>query len=555
MPWVVELNYYDTTALDETFVRFAMGIGVAPLDAPWIAPGLIKWAAPTQKITVDTNGVISSSDDVGEVDITNLPNDITQAGPFDNLINMVFQGRPAKLYWLPEDSPWSGAVLTDTQMLEQPIINLSLGTSVTAYMAFTLRDPRSILTANLQPVDYLGTNSGPSGVEGTPTDIQGKPKPILYGRASNIPGVQVNQSQLIYQISDATAVVDCVRDGGVALTAGTLRGNLASLQVNTPDPGCYDYSNVSTEGTYVKLGSTPQFTVTFDAYEGSTIALRTHAQIWQRLRVDRCFTDVSLIDTASVAAADALDSAEAGFWWGDSDVAQLDALDTVLQGFSGFECLSAAGLWQVKKLTVPESGASTVLDIGQLSVNSLEPPKFRRLTSLGFVLPDYTPDGVVPYEVVVQWGQNYQVMSASDFAGATVQRLIDKFAQQWRQATAQNLTTWNPATNTGIWKNATSFLMSSGYAVGPDGLTCPGADAEAARLLALFGTQRLQAQLTFAGEPGDVLNLGDIASLTFASYGLSGGVLFRALQTGTMLDENGFQIAVILGMQRLASDP
>lgn len=555
MPWVCELNYYDPTLTIETFIRFSLGPGVSPVDAPYIAPGLQKWAAPTQKISIDVNGIISSSDDQGEVDITNLPNDITQAGPFDNLINMIFQGRAANLYWLPENAAWADAVLTDTQMLEQPIINLTLGTSVTAYMAFTLRDPRSVLTGNIQPVQYAGTNVGPLGVEGTPTDLQGKPKPILYGRASNIPGIQVNQSQLIYQIADKTAFVDCVRDGGVALTPGTLRASLASLQVNTPAPGTYDYSNSYLEGTYVKLGSTPQFTVTFDAYEGSPVSQRTHAQIWKRFRIDRCFTDVTLIDNATVMAADTLDSGEAGFWWGDSDAVQLDSLDTILQGFSGFENLSAAGMWQIQKLTIPPSGATTVFDIGMLTPGSFETLKFRRLTSIGFVRPDYSPDGAPPYQVTVQWGQCYQVMGDSDFAGAAPQRLHDKFSQQWRSTVSSNLANWNPATNTGPWKYAPSFTMSSGYAVGPDGLTCPPASAEAIRLLAMFGVQRLQSQLTFAGEPGDVLNLGDVAGLTFPSYGLGAGVLFRVLQTGTMVDVNGYQIAAILGLQRLASDP
>jgi len=554
MTWICQLDYFDPVDSTETFVRLSLGPGVSTLDAGYVPGGLLKWASPNQKITTDSNGVISASTDQGEIDILNVPDAVAGAGRLDWLITKIFQGRSATLYWLPEGAAWADAVLSSSGVLEQPYADPQLGDTPTAQIVFQTRDPRSVLTANLQTTLYAGTNVGSAGVEGTATDIMGKPKPILYGRASNIPGVQVNTSQLIWQVSDATAYVDCVRDGGVALTPAVQRGNLASLYANTPSPGYYDWCNVSSEGTFVKVGSTPQFSLGMDVYEGATIADRTVAQIWNRMRQDRCFTTSGQIDSSSITAADALDSGESGFWW-DGVLTQVNALDQVLQAFSGYEFLSTAGLWTIEKLTVPLSTDTPAFNFIIPERTTIKGLTDRDLVTLTFVRPDYSPDGAPPYQVTVNWGEAYTVMSATDFAGAAIQRLQQKFAQQYRTSVAANTALWNPVTNTGPWKNAPAFLMTSAYAVDSGGLTCAAADAEAARLLAMFGVQRLQAQLTFKGEPGDIIDPGMVMKMTIASYGLSGGALFKVLQSKEQLDLNGYQISLIIGLQHLPGDP
>ena len=571
MPYVAVLNYYDTVAQANASVSFAMGIGFAPTDAPFIPGGLIKWAAPTQKISIaapvdpttnsdSPSGVVSSETDQGEVDIANFPPNLLSSGPYDFLIQRgVFQGRFAQLYYVP-GSLWANRVLCWTSILEQPIIQLNMGGgSPTSYYQFILRDPRAALTANIQPNLYGGTNVNGNGIDGE-TDLLGTPWPILYGRASNIPGVLVNTSQLIYQLADRPAFVDCVRDGGASIQPGVQRANVASLQANTPAPGTYDWSGATGEGTYVKMGTKPVFTLTFDVYEGATIALRTHAQIWSRFRQDRCFTPSASIDPTAMAACDGLDSAEAGFWWNSQDDQQ-DALDTILSGFSGYEYLGKTGLWEIAKLELPPSGATPEF-IFQFAIAGQPMPANGRPIgdNLTFVRPDYMPDGAPVCEVTVDWGQNYQVMSTTDFAGAAPARLVAKFATQWRTAVATNTAVWNPLTQTGPWINAPAYVMQGGYQVGPDGLTCPGAVAEAARLQQMFGAVRNQLQFDFVGQPGDSPQPGDICAVAMQPYlgtlGQSGGTaLFRVLQSGLTLDENGYMPAVVLGLQRLSTDP
>ena len=553
MTWVCQLNYFDPVQNAEMSAYFALGQGVSLPDMPWIAPGMTKWTSPSQKVTMDgTTGVVSTTTQNGEVDITDQPADVLSSGPFDSFLTKVFQGRDAWLFYV--GNTWASRILMDHGMLGQPVAPISLGTNPQAMLAFTLLDPRSVLTGNIQNTLYGGTNVLPNGVDGLPSDIMGQPRPVLYGRASNIPGVFVNTSMLIYEMCDKQALIDCVRDGGVALTPGVQRANVASLQANSPAPGTYDFSNVATEGTYVRLGSTPINTMTFDVYEGETPALRTPAQIWSRLSVDRCGRTAAQLDPAAIATSDALDSGESGYWW--SDVTdQQDALDTILSGYSGYEVEGAAGLWEIQKLIIPAAADTTVVDLVVLSQSSALSATNRNMISLTAVLQDYANNGCLPYQVTVNWGQNFTTMSPSNFNGAAIQRLVAKFAQQWRYATVTNLNLWNPTALTGPWRYASAFLMNSNYAVGPDGLSCPAASAEAQRLANMTGVLRGQWQTSFRAANGDRVLPGNVVSMTIAQYGLQAGAKFRVLQSALTVDVNGPIIALVIGLQRLPSDP
>jgi hypothetical protein len=537
MAWIAELTGYDTTAGALKTLRFAMGAGVALLDS-YAPSGLLKWSSPSQKLDVGKDGRVAMSADAGEVTILNAPAAVDQPGPWDALADWSWRNRSARLYWVPA-LDWSARVLTQQGVLEQPVADLQGRT-----LTFRLRDPRAALDVPLQPSKYAGSNVGPAGIEGL-ADLKGRAKPVLYGRVSNITPPRVNESLLIYQVADKAATVDCVRDGGTALTVGTVRASLASMQANDPGPGKYD-TYVGAEGAFFRLGSAPQFALTCDVYEGATAADRTHAQIWKRIRKERCGNVDADLDAAAIVAADALDSGEAGFWWFE-DASRRDALDQVLGGFSGYELLQLNQTWTMAKLVAPSG--SPVIELEQLTLAAKLKTTSRKLTGLTRVRPTYLPDGVPPYRANVNWGRNYTVMAESDFAGAAVQRLRDKFATDWRTETATDLTVWNPATLTGPWPDAPELTIDTGYAVGVDGLTCPAAAAEATRLLALYGGARSGYQAGFVPRAGDMIAPGAVVKLTHPQYGLSGGMLFRVLQSGFVLSgSNEVTAELVLGL-------
>lgn len=544
MPWVVEITGYDTVAaVDRTF-RFAMQKGVAFTDTTYAPGGLMRWSNPSQKIDIARTGKLQVSPDDGEIVIANLPDELTGAGPNDALADYSWNGRKAFLYWVP-GAVWADKVLVAMGITEQPIVNLNISGRFESALRFPLRDPRKVLETPVQGVKFAGTNVGPAGVEGGP-ELKGQPKPILYGAVSNISPPRVNESLLIYQVADKAVSIGCVRDGGVPLGVGVARANLASLQANDPTPGTYDYLSDAT-GTYFRLGSTPIFGIACDAHEGANNAARTHGQLWKRFRLERCGNVAGDIDDATVVAVDALDAAEAGFWL-DGEATQKEALDFLLSGFGAFEVFGLDQKWRITRLVAPVNPPS--IELVLLTPSTQLKVTQRPLSGIQRLRPSYMPDGLPPFRVKLNWGQNYTVMADTQFAGAAIDRLRVKFAERWRGAVAEDLATWNPTTKTGKWPNAPELEIDSAYGVGADGLTCPAADTEVTRLLALYGTPRAGYQVSYIPDVTDqVLLPGSVVKLTYPMMGLSAGKLFRVMQSGWFVENGKTSVSLVLGLQ------
>lgn len=543
MAWVVELNGYDILGASAKTLLFALGQGIAFTDHTYAPSGLVSWTSPSQRIDIGSAGQVVSAADLGEIVIANAPDDITQAGPWDALAGYAWQGRVATLYWVPA-RVWANRVVSAVGLLQQPFAALVLNGSLQGSLTFGLSDPRAELDTPLQVVKYGGTNVAPNGVDGV-ADLKGKPRPVLYGVASNIPGVLVNFPKLIWELTDKLATVLCVRDGGVWLAAGTSRANTTSMLANAPTPGTYDYCSTST-GTYVRLGSTPVFKPAFDVQEGALSSDRTHAQVWKRIRTERCLTAGGSIVGASVTATDVVDPNEVGFWF-DAEITRRVAIDQVLASLSGYEVQDLTGAWSLGKLVAPT--ATPTLGLVMVTESSAMKLTDRPLVSLQRAQPSYAPNGAPPYQVNVRWGQNYTVMVPADFAGATDQRLKDKFASQWRVETASSATTWDPVANTGYFRNAPALTIDTGYQPGVDGLTCPHAVTYAAERLALYGALLGQYQVSFLPEPGDAILPGSVVSMSFPGHGLSGGPKFVVLQASWRVAARLAEANLVLGFQ------
>lgn len=542
--WVVEITGYDIVgAVDRTFL-FSWGGAVAFTDHAPAKSGLLQWKSPTQKIDIAATGKPTSSADSGEIIIANLPSDITVAGPWDALTGYAFQGRTATLYWVP-GRVWADKVLTATGVLEQPVASLAAGGSIDSSLRFPIRDPRGGLNAPLQPEKYGGTNVAPNGVDGA-ADLKGTPRPILIGLASNFTGRRVNDQKLIYELHCGEAEVLCVRDGAIPLTAGTQRANVASLQSNSPPPGGYDYVQSASEGTFVRLGSTPVYRLAFDAREGGSSAARTHAQVWKRLRTTYCDTDAGDIDSASVTAVDALDSEEIGFWFGD-EISRKDAIDRIMASLFGYEVQDLDGDWHIGRLDAPSG--SPELRIVLLTPSTDLKADDRALISLERARPAYQPNGSPPYRVNVRWGFNNTVMSPSDFAGGCSERLRDKFATAWRVETATDTDIWDPSDGSGAFPNAPELTIDTGYQPGADGLTCPHAATRASDLLDLLSPLKGQYQARFLAQPGDVVLPGAVVDLVYPGQGLSSGASFVVLQSAWVVKDREPEVVLVLGLQ------
>lgn len=541
MRWVVEMTGFDPVAGTLKTVRFAMGEGIAFTDVPYAPSAMQRWTSASQRVEFSSTGTLEMSGDGGEVVIANFPDSAWEDAPWDALADWVWQNQPVSLYVVP-GRLWSAATKVATGVLEQPVANLDVGGSFSSVIRFPIRDPRAAFETPLQPVKYAGTNVGPVGVEGDES-LKGRPKPIVYGLVSNISPPLVNSSLLIYQISDKPlAYLLCVRDGAVPLAAGVQRASLASMQSTNPGSGTYDiYTGI--EGTFIRLGSSPIFNLTVDADEAPNEGEQSHPYIWDRIRVQRLGT---AINNASRDAAYAIDSAGVGFYW-DSEISQNEALSEVLSSFSGYEVQDLAGIWHIRKMVIP-SGTPT-LELVQLGPTTRMKANSRPMEKLARARPSYAPNGAPPFRVNVKWGRNYTVMDTQSIAGAVGGRLKDKFSQEYRIASAQDLTIWDPVAKTGPWKNAPELTIETAYQPGDDGITSPGAQAEADRILALLGPMRHQFQTSHIAEPADVILPGDVVSMAYPRFGLSGGALFRVLEYGLTVEKDVAKAEMVLGLR------
>lgn len=540
MAWVVEMTGYDPVALEMKTVRFAMGEGIPFTDVPYAPSAMQRWTSASQRIEFAANGTLSMSGDGGEVLLANLPDSVDEEAPLDAMADWVWQNQAVALYSVP-GTLWSAATKVAAGILEQPVANLDVGGGYSSVLRMQIRDPRAAFETPLQPVKYLGTNVGPAGVEGDDS-LKGRPKPILYGLVSNFSPPLVNSSLLIYQLADRAVTILCVRDGGVPLAAGVTRASLASLQANDPASGAYDLFSDAT-GTFIRLGSKAIFNLTVDADEASSEANQSHANIWARLRGTRIG---STIDTASVTAANTLDLAGAGFYW-DDEISQNDALTEVLSSFSGYEVQLLSGTWTVAKMVIPSG--TPVIELVQIGTTTRMKATSRAMMKLARARPGYAPNGAPPFRVNIRWGRNYTIMDSQAFAGVVSQRLLEKFAVEYRITSASDAATWNPVAQTGLWKNAPELTIDTAYQPGDDGLTSPGAVAEATRILALLGPLRGQYQTKHVMEPTDALLPGQVVKATYPRMGLSGGKLFRILEVGLTVEKSVATTEMVIGLQ------
>lgn len=540
MAWVIEMTGHDPVAGVAKVVRFSLGEGIAFTDADYAPGSLVSWNAASQRIDFNEAGEVQISGGAGEVVLANYPDSTLAAGPLDFMVDWIFQNRPVALYWVPRRL-WSERVLMSSGVLEQPVESLAITSGLTSTIRLPIRDPRAALETPLQPVLYAGTAVGPNGVEGGAA-LKGKPKPVLYGLVSNFAPPLVNESLLIYQLADKPVKIICVRDGGVPLAAGTVRASLDSLRGNVPGGGGYDIYR-GAEGTFIKLGSRPVYGIACDADEASNVANQSHARIWSRIRAERIGgTTVA----ASITAADAQDANGAGFYW-STEITQKAALDEVLRSFSGFEVQDTAGAWSVGKLVAPTG--TPVLDLVQLTPQTRRRAITRALRGLTKVRPRYAPDGAPPFRVNVQWGRNYTVMDERAFAGVVGDRLRQKFAEEYRVASASNNAIWNPVTKTGPWTSAPELTIRTGYQPGADGLSDAAAAAEAARILALLGSLRGQYQTAHTPEVGENVQPGMVVRVTHPRRGMAAGALFRILEEGLTVDKDGARRDLVIGLQ------
>lgn len=375
-----------------------------------------------------------------------------------------------------------------------------------------------------QPLRYTGDNALPAGVEGTPADWKGKPKPWLLGDCENITPPCVNTSRLIYQISvRAIAELVAVWSNGAAISTGTQRAELATLQASAPSAGTFDWTlgnDATGEGAYFRLGSSPgNATITCHAREGASAAARTPGQVARRLMLAAPGVTDSDVPTANFTALDAAQSDACGWWFGPEEGQTLGpAIDAVLASAGAGWTPRRDGAFAPIRLDDP-SGYEPVARFNARDI----------LPGLRVYAAGTDNDAPPPYEVAVEWGRNWTVQSGQQTAGSISDARRAFLAAEYRTATVRNPAIWDPVSRSG--RHPLSQPLRHVTQI----RTEAAAQAEAARLLRMFGTSRLILDMLVPRSRAPAaLDLGAVIQVTHPRFGLATGRRFAI----TSLDED-----------------
>jgi hypothetical protein len=300
-------------------------------------------------------------------------------------------------------------------------------------------------------------------------------KPLTFGEVHNIEPLLVDKATLKYQVHDGAmeSVIE-VRDNGVPVS----------------------HTDTVSAGTFV-LTASPAGVVTASVQgdKPGGVYSKTVSKLVQRLATGygkAPFVSGDL-DATQLATFDAANTQPVGVYLAERE--NVLAICQQLAASVGAQVvMTEAGLLQLVKIALPATGTPTAVTATQM--------KERTLQMLARV----------PVQAAVQVGYCKNWTVQGNLRTGIPPEDADLFAQEWLTSTASDATT------------ATLYKLMQ-QPVQQDSLLLvkTDADAEAARRLALWKTQR--TVFRYEGEPDLMLEqLGGYQTLTHSRFGLSGGV-------------------------------
>jgi hypothetical protein len=315
------------------------------------------------------------------------------------LIGYAFDGRSIVVRIGERGAPYPAGYVTviNGTITGQPLFD---NTSITFHPA----DLTTAQSKTLQTVRYAGTNVLPDGVEGL-DDLAAKVKPIVWALCSNMTPVLCNTSKLVYQVSIPCGAmpvnVNAVRDGGVAMTAGAAYASMADMMATAPAAGQYRVLANTTDGTYVRTGSSATHGLTCDAAYGAA-ADRTHAQTWARI-LTYAGVDIKTISATDIAALDLALPAEVEY--ASLDEAQVsDALTEVANSAACAWYGDQFGTYRLTQWSLP-----TGLPVANLTALRTDTIDIEDPIGNGNVAPAYLLN--------LSYGRNWTTQTDADLGG------------------------------------------------------------------------------------------------------------------------------------------
>lgn len=421
---------------------------------------------------------------------------LASTGHLDGLIGLGLDGQRVRV----RRGPLDGAYPEDFPVQLEATLNQAEFQA--REVRLQLRDPTAVLDRPLLTSRYGGTNVPPNGVDGTPEDLKGRPKPLFWGRVFNVTPLLVNASKLIYQVNDGTCFdIPAVYDRGSALSRGLDYADLASMLSSAPAAGTY---RAWQGGGYFRLGASPAGQVTCDAVRDGVPGQHSAAHVLGRIAVHMGLP-VEALDATDQAALEQAAPYEVGVWvdGADTAVAVMDRVAASVGAWYGFD---RRGFLRMGRLAAP--AGAPVSELTEASIVSLE-------RSAGQALP--------AWRVTVNYAINH-TPQASDLAGSVSAERRAWLAASTRSVAAQRNSVLS------LHKLAPDMTRDTALVWPAD------AQAETARLLGLHSVRRdtYQVAVRLASHEVATVDLGAVLRLTWPRYGLDLGRLFVVI--GQRLD-------------------
>ncbi|WP_342596310.1 hypothetical protein AAGT95_09420 [Salinicola lusitanus] len=386
MTWLLTIEARDPDN-QPCVLRFSDGAYDAPDDTLYLPriqqPGLYQAGLYAGEIvSVDRSGF-------GETTLINTD------GGLDYLVDYAVDGRAVVLSLATETGV--------TEILRGTAAGLTYQRNE---VSLKLRAPQALLQRPHPYQTYAGTNTLPEGVEGTADDIQGQPKPRVYGDVRNAQPTLVNTAKLIYQISSRdNCTVTSVYDKGAKLTAGAAYSSLTQLQSTAPAAGEWR----AWRG-YLRLGDSPVGTLTCDARTADTGIDAVIAMLCDEVDQPCDTSALSGMGSVGLYVTDTADTAAlldrlvaAGAWWR----------------------IDAAGTLRAARLEVP------------LTQSDGSPAKIQdhEILSLDRKAAGASSDGLPIWRVTVR--ADRLETTQTDLAGAVDEGRRGRLGRQYREAIAE----------------------------------------------------------------------------------------------------------------------
>jgi hypothetical protein len=323
----------------------------------------------------------------------------------DSLINYYWNGREIKVYAGSEDFQRSqfalifDGVCSGAEWSEDQII-------------INIQNKSQILETEFLQNLY----GGEGGLDGN-SDIEGNPKPLIYGECKNVTPVLVDPANLIYQIHDGSiSSVDNVYDRGVELTNA---GDVADITATSVSSGEF---KTQLSGGYIKLGSSPDGTITINAKgDNSGGYVSKPAEIVQRIVTTKLGSksfSQGTIDGGAFNVFDETVNYDIGIYIPETTTGR-NVLDQIIIPLQGYWTFTRQGLLTLGVIDSPSNGDLIIndRDIIEISMQEKTPPSYR---------------------LTVGYARSWTKQTADNLAGAATTAYETFVSQEYRKSVSLN---------------------------------------------------------------------------------------------------------------------